>query len=173
MSRARNPLNEFTPNSQGTISKLVIRDELQVPDTFTVPAYTPTDTDVTYGLALIAPITDLNGPRTFTVPVGRSLTLAAVVNITAQGGLIVNADVLLEVYRANGGPPDILANMHVVQAMPAGGAAAQLCLVSNVSVPGDGTPWSYYVRVTANNPAPQAGAAYNVINSTLTSQIVA
>lgn len=32
MSRARNPLQEFTPNSQGTISKLIVRDELIAPN---------------------------------------------------------------------------------------------------------------------------------------------
>jgi|SRR6478609_89798 len=173
MSRARNPLNEFTPNSQGTISKLIVRDELQVPDSFTVPSFTPTDTATTYGLGLVGPLTDLIGPRTFNVPNGRTLTLAAVVNVTAQGGGIANADILIEVYRFNGGPVDVIANMHVVQAMPAGGAAAQMCLVINASVAGDGTPWDYYLRITANNPAPSGVAVYNVINATLTSQIVA
>ena len=34
MARASNPLNEFTPNSQGTIAKLVVRESLVVPDGF-------------------------------------------------------------------------------------------------------------------------------------------
>jgi len=37
MARASNPLNEFTPNSQGTIAKLVVRESLVVPDGWVPP----------------------------------------------------------------------------------------------------------------------------------------
>lgn len=38
MARSQNPLCEFTPNSQGTIAKLVVREQLIMPPGYTAPS---------------------------------------------------------------------------------------------------------------------------------------
>lgn len=165
MARSQNPLCEFTPNSQGTIAKLVVREQLIGPD----GPITGGGGGVTYqtasnnGIVIAADVTDVLSIDGYAVAAGRSVLCQFTCNVRSLGP--AQPSLVAEMYRFNGESEERIAicQLHYV----ADEVDDATVLLSGVGVAdGDSVGWDYRVRLTVSpsvNPGVDDYTVENVV----------